>query len=64
MVLFRFRTRTRRSDADEATAPSAVGQVQAGLDVKDKTFTQAGKVGVWTKADSVTYFDDLAVEPR
>jgi len=34
------------------------------LDVKDKTFAKAGKVGVWTKADSVTYFDDLAVEPR
>jgi hypothetical protein len=34
------------------------------LDVKDTTFAKAGKVGVWTKADSVTYFDDLAVEPR
>jgi hypothetical protein len=34
------------------------------LDVKDKTFTKAGKVGVWTKADSVTYFDDLVAEPR
>jgi hypothetical protein len=34
------------------------------LDFTDKTFTQAGKVGVWTKADSVTYFDDLKVEPR
>jgi hypothetical protein len=34
------------------------------LDAKDKTFTGAGKVGVWTKADSVTYFDDLTVEPR
>jgi len=27
--------------------------------VEDATFTQAGKVGVWTKADSVTHFDDL-----
>jgi hypothetical protein len=34
------------------------------LDVSDKTFAQAGKVGVWTKADSVIYFDDLKVEPR
>jgi hypothetical protein len=34
------------------------------LDVKDKTFTRAGKVGLWTKADSVTYFDDFSVEPR
>jgi hypothetical protein len=30
-------------------------------DVEDTTFTQAGKVGVWTKADSVTHFDDLTV---
>jgi hypothetical protein len=34
------------------------------LDAKDKTFTKAGKVGVWTKADSVTYFDDLAIDPQ
>ena len=25
----------------------------------DTTFTEAGKVGVWTKADSVTLFDDF-----
>lgn len=30
-------------------------------EVEDTTFTRAGKVGVWTKADSVTYFDDLTV---
>lgn len=30
-------------------------------EVEDSTFTQAGKVGVWTKADSVTHFDDLTV---
>ena len=30
-------------------------------DVEDTTFRQAGKVGVWTKADSVTQFDDLTV---
>ena len=29
------------------------------FDVEDKTFTEAGKVGVWTKADSVTLFDDF-----
>jgi hypothetical protein len=28
--------------------------------VEDTTFTEAGKVGVWTKADSVTLFDDFA----
>jgi hypothetical protein len=30
------------------------------FDVEDTTFTEAGKVGVWTKADSVTSFDDFA----
>ena len=30
-------------------------------EVEDETFSQAGKVGVWTKADSVTHFDDLMV---
>ncbi len=34
------------------------------IDATDKTFTRAGKVGLWTKADSVIYFDDLKVEPR
>ena len=33
-------------------------------DVEDSTFAGAGKVGVWTKADSVTYFDDLTMVPR
>jgi hypothetical protein len=27
--------------------------------VKDSTFTEAGKVGLWTKADSYTLFDDF-----
>jgi 3-keto-disaccharide hydrolase len=31
------------------------------IDATDKTFSEAGKVGLWTKADSVTYFDDLTV---
>jgi hypothetical protein len=30
-------------------------------EVEDQTFTNGGKVGVWTKADSVTQFDDLTV---
>ena len=30
------------------------------FDVVNKTFTEAGKVGVWTKADSVTLFDDFS----
>jgi Domain of Unknown Function (DUF1080) len=31
------------------------------FDVDDSTFPDAGKIGVWTKADSVTYFDDLQI---
>ena len=31
------------------------------IDATDDTFKDAGKVGLWTKADSVTYFDDLRV---
>lgn len=29
--------------------------------VEDTTFTEPGRVGVWTKADSVTYFTDLSI---
>jgi hypothetical protein len=32
------------------------------FDVEDATFRDAGKIGMWTKADSVTYFDDLEVK--
>ena len=31
------------------------------FDVEDTTFPRAGQVGVWTKADSITQFDDLTV---
>jgi hypothetical protein len=34
------------------------------IEAKDSTFTAAGKVGVWTKADSVTLFDDLRLEAQ
>jgi hypothetical protein len=30
------------------------------FDAEDSTFTEAGQVGVWTKADSVTLFDDFS----
>jgi hypothetical protein len=32
------------------------------FDVRDATFAGPGKVGLWTKADSVTAFDDLRIE--
>jgi hypothetical protein len=33
-------------------------------EVEDSTFIGPGKVGVWTKADSITWFDDLVVVVR
>jgi len=33
------------------------------LDAKDGTFKDAGKVGLWTKADSVIAFDDFSIAP-
>jgi len=30
---------------------------------EDDTFAGAGRVGLWTKADSVTYFDAIAITP-
>jgi hypothetical protein len=36
---------------------------QRVLDHRDSTFAEAGRAGVWTKADSVTFFDDLRAEP-
>jgi hypothetical protein len=33
------------------------------IDATDATFGEAGKVGVWTKADSVTYYDALTATP-
>jgi hypothetical protein len=32
------------------------------IDARDSTFPEAGRVGVWTKADSITLFDDFEVE--
>jgi hypothetical protein len=34
------------------------------IDAHDHTFSGPGRVGVWTKADSYTLFDDLTARPR
>ena len=31
------------------------------FEVENDTFQGAGKIGLWTKADAVTHFDDLRV---
>jgi hypothetical protein len=33
------------------------------LEVEDSTFPKPGKIGVWSKADAQSYFDDLTVSP-
>lgn len=35
---------------------------QLRITAQDKTFPEAGKIGLWTKADSLIYFDDLTVQ--
>ncbi len=32
------------------------------FEIEDSTFRESGEVGLWTKADSVTYFDDFFIE--
>ncbi|HAF24902.1 MAG TPA: hypothetical protein DCK93_18700 [Blastocatellia bacterium] len=34
------------------------------IQATDDTFNDAGRVGMWTKADSVTYFDNFTVTPK
>jgi hypothetical protein len=34
---------------------------QKHLEVEDATFPDAGKIGLWSKADAQSYFDDLTV---
>ena len=34
------------------------------LDVKDRTFDAAGKIGLWTKADAQTHFDNLTASGK
>lgn len=33
------------------------------IEATDETFKSAGRVGLWTKADAQTYFDDLNIKP-
>ncbi len=34
---------------------------QKYLEVEDATFPEAGMIGLWSKADAQSYFDDLTV---
>jgi hypothetical protein len=44
----------------DAITCSINGKVE--LEAKDATFPYAGKVGLWTKADAQTYFDDFTAK--
>jgi len=33
------------------------------IETRDRTFAGPGKVGLWTKADSLTHFADIAIKP-
>lgn len=34
------------------------------MDAEDATFTKPGKMGVWTKGDTVAYFDDFRIDKK
>jgi hypothetical protein len=70
--------RTQLADANVSAAPEewhTVRAVQQGkhiqcyldgklyLDVADGTLQDAGAVGVWSKSDAVSWFDDFQVQP-
>jgi hypothetical protein len=48
---------TLRVDFEATNSPS---YLTAPIEATDASFANAGKVGVWTKADSVTAFDDFS----
>jgi hypothetical protein len=61
----------RLASGCDRSAPPMVGtritcplDGQALLEVEDATFTGAGMVGLWSKADARSYFDDLTVTPQ
>jgi hypothetical protein len=56
----RWQTLTLRVEGEQFTV--ALDQSKL-FDATDQTFSEAGRVGLWTKADSFTHFDDLIVQP-
>ena len=57
-VEVKFKTISGRED--QAGGFVVMFDGKQALDWDDQTFKEAGKVGVWTKADSVTLFDDFS----
>jgi hypothetical protein len=55
-----WHTLTLRAEGDRFTVSFDGKQL---LDHRDATFTAAGRIALWTKADSVTRFESLVVKP-
>jgi len=50
-----------RSDGDELEVSFNGASL---IQIRDQTFVEAGKVGIWTKADSLTHFAEIDIESR
>ena len=55
-----WHTLTLKADGDRFTISYDGKELYTA---RDTTFAEAGKVALWTKADSVTYFDNLTIRP-
>ncbi len=55
-----WHTLTLKADGDRFTVAFDGKQL---FTTEDKTFAAAGKIALWTKADSVTHFEAIAVTP-
>ena len=53
-------TRSARAENDRFTISFDGSELFSTM---DSTFVGTGKVGLWSKADSVTYFDGIAITP-
>jgi hypothetical protein len=56
-------TSSRKSTRMTRTTVSPLRLRMASIEATDDTFMEAGRVRVWTKADSVTSFAALAATP-
>ena len=52
---------TRSRSRPKATASPSPTTARSCSPPRDTTFAEAGKVALWTKADSVTHFDSLTI---
>jgi len=55
-----WHTLTLKAEGDRFTVSYDGNELYAA---NDATFADAGKVALWTKADSVTYFGSLTIRP-